>query len=356
MKKLRNGPNRYGEMLALLGASVIELPFSLDHGTDCLVGGNLQSLGIGTFTDILHIVAPPISSHEQLQIHITHDFINYPTLDPQIYAVFSRVMNQVEGGSLMVIQRGQEASPRREDGKMSSTAGWHDGPWWRATGPSSKRNINAVQGLVPGTKLARASVESFSSEFFASRGGVEAAAKAATEVLSESNPTRSSDIFLAIQAIREREKSGNQDTELFAAGASSEKAADDAATIKEPESSSEDEIHFAIYLHDPIHSISYSTVSQPVPAKWLDWLDASQDDLPDSISEIIDAGGVDPREWVAEWVDEVLCLAIGVVAQRYVARRMGVGEGAKGKMKAGVNQGEVVNAGGGEAARAVAGL
>jgi hypothetical protein len=37
-------------------------------------------------------------------------------------------------------------------------------------------------------------------------------------------------------------------------------------------------------------------------------------------------GGVDPRDWVAEWLEESLSLAVGVVAQRYVARRMGVGE------------------------------
>jgi hypothetical protein len=29
---------------------------------------------------------------------------------------------------------------------------------------------------------------------------------------------------------------------------------------------------------------------------------------------------------VAEWLEESLSLAVGVVAQRYVARRMGVGE------------------------------
>lgn len=264
-------------------------------------------------------------------------------------------MEQVEGGSLLVIQRGQESSPRREDGRPSKASGWHDGPWWRATGPGSARSINAQQGLVAGTKLVRVSAESYAKEFFEAKGGVEAAAKVATEVLSESNPTRSSDIFLAIQAIREEGKAAGQDGQLFAAGAS-DNSASEKSGIKEADSAPEEDVVFAIYLHDPIHSIAYSAVSQAVPARWLEWLDASQDNLPESISEIIESGGVDPRQWVAEWVDEVLCLAIGVVAQRYVARRMGVGEGAKGKLKAGINQGEVVNAGGGEAARAVAGL
>ena len=72
--------------------------------------------------------------------------------------------------------------------------------------------------------------------------------------------------------------------------------------------------------------------------------------LPQEIVEIIDAGGVDPREWVAEWVEEILTLGTGVVAQRYVARRMGVGEGGIGKGKA--RQEEIMSDGGGEAARA----
>ena len=271
-------------------------------------------------------------------------------------------MSQVEGGSLMVIQRGQESSPRGEGDRPLNTAGWNDGPWWRSTG-GGNRSVNAVQGLVAGTKLVRASAEGYSDDFFAARGGVEAAAKAATEVLSESNPTRSSDIFLAIQAIRQKE---NVNQELFAAGPSSSTEKETTGGVKEPDPEPTEEIVFAIYLHDPIHSISFSVLSQAVPAQWLDWLDSSNSEatehdsgLPESIAEIIESGGVDPREWVAEWVEEVLSLAVGVVAQRYVARRMGVGEGSaavKGKMRAGLNEGEVVGAGGGEAARAIAGL
>ena len=72
--------------------------------------------------------------------------------------------------------------------------------------------------------------------------------------------------------------------------------------------------------------------------------------MPREIAEIIESGGVDPREWVAEWVEEVISLAVGVVAQRYVARRMGVGEGGIGRGKARAE--EVMADGGGEAARA----
>lgn len=313
------------------------------------LGGELRSRALPTFTNILHTLAPPISSHERLQIHITQDFVGYPALDPLIYNTFSRVMTQVEGGDLLVIQRGYETSAASE----YISSGWSDGPWWRQ--PTYKaRNLGAVKGLLEGTKLSRASAEAYATEYFASRGGLEEAAKKATEVLSESNPVRSSDIFLAIQAI-----SHAVPTDLF--GEHPAPKSDSGAV--EPEVAAETEISFAIYLHDPVHGIDFSTLTQPVPEKWITWLDASPQylsthdpegpapaNLPDDIAEIVDSGGFDPREWAAEWLEEVLALGVGIVAQRYVARRMGVGEGGIGKGKA---RQQALESGGGEAARAV---
>ncbi|MCJ1320954.1 hypothetical protein MMC15_006295 [Xylographa vitiligo] len=312
------------------------------------LGGELRSRALPTFTNILHTLAPPISSHERLQIHITHDFIGYPSLDPLIYQTFSRIMAQVEGGDLMVIQRGQESSPRRgsEAGYTgSSISGWSDGPWWRQS--SDKRALGAVKGLVEGTKLSKVSAESYANDYFASKGGVEEAAKQATEVLNENNPVRTSDIFLSIQAI-----SQILPPELFGGPAMKENE----NGVAEPDDKPEELICFAIYLHDPIHGITFHTVSQTMPQRWVDWLDSSSESsetstgLPQEIAEIIDSGGVDPREWVAEWAEELLSLGVGVVAQKYVARRMGVGDGGIGRGKA---REEVIEAGAGEAARAM---
>ncbi|KIW89356.1 uncharacterized protein Z519_10210 [Cladophialophora bantiana CBS 173.52] len=314
-------------------------------------GGDLRNMAMPTFQNILQTIAPPISSHERLQIHITHDLSNYPTLDPLIYQVFSRVMAQVEGGDLMVVQRGHEAGPKRDSREISRPLGsWHDGPWWRS---GERRSINAVKGMVEGTKLVRASAESYAEEYFASKGGVEEAAKRATETLSASNPTRDSEIFLAIQAITQPVPK-----DLFAAAPSLEKE----EQVKEAKQGiMNDEVVFGVYLHDPIHGIAFQAVSQAIPGQWIDWLDApsgGEGTLPESIEEIIASGGIDPREWVSEWVEETLSLAIGVLAQRYVARRMGVGEGgpAKGKLRADLGQQAMVESGGGEAARALGGM
>ena len=237
-------------------------------------GNNLQTLAMPTFQNILQTIAPPISSHERLQIHITHDLSGYPTLDPLIYSVFSRVMSQVEGGDLMVIQKGQEAAPRRdsEAGHSNRPVGsWHDGPWWRS---GEKRSINAVKGTVEGSKLARASAEGYANEYFSSRGGVEEAAKQATETLSESNPTRNSEIFLAIQAISQA-----MSEDLFVAASNEEKDETDG-----------EEILFAMYLHDPIHGIAFFALSEAMPSQWIEWRDESshgRDARRESIQEII---------------------------------------------------------------------
>ncbi|KAG9243394.1 maintenance of telomere capping protein 1 [Calycina marina] len=331
------------------------------------LGGELRSRALPTFTNILHTLAPPISSHERLQIHITHDFIGYPPLDPLIYSTFSRVMAQVEGGDLMVIQRGHESTVRRnsEVGYTGGSGGWKDGPWWRQG--NEHRDLGIVKGSVEGTKLVRVSAETYSNEYFNAHGGLELAAQQATEELSESNPVRSSDIFLAVQAIAH----GAPD-DLFQ-GPAKEK---EQGVAVEEEEKADELVSFAIYLYDPVHSITFYTLSQAIPEKWIKWLDApsavtpasptspekrggrfnGEDEkrldphLPEEITDIVASGGVDPREWVAEWVEELLGIAIGIVAQRYVAKRMGVGEGGIGKGKARME--ELLEDGGGEAARA----
>lgn len=331
------------------------------------IGDELRTIALPTFTSLIHTLAPPISSHELLQIHMTHDLQGYPSLDPLIYSVFSRVMAQVEGGDLLVIQRSQEAAPKNGGNvnnrtHYQSTAGWDDGPWWRVTSLAAPRSIGAVRDPAVATKLVRASAEDYAREYYSTRGGLEEAMKHASEISSEENPVRNSDIFIALQAINQPVPK-----DLFQAnrtGTNEEKQGNDAEQEGE-----EEEVCFAIYLHDPVHGINCSTITQSMPQKWIDWLDASPSSdstqtypaedsydndgqvvVPDDIADIIESGGVDPREWVADWMRESISLGMGIVAQRYVARRMGVGESSRGgNLRAA--PATVIESGAGEAAR-----
>lgn len=271
-------------------------------------------------------------------------------------------MAQVEGGDLLVVQRGQESTLRSPGSEKpsaffsgQSSAGWHDGPWWRSADPP--RDLGLIKGLVEGTKLCRANADSYAHEFLNQHGGIEQARQRAIEPLSESNPVRRSDLFLSVQAI-----SVAADKGLFAGSSAAEKEKESSSVQEEDQA--DEMVCFAVYILDPVHEIQYSTVSQSIPAKWIRWLDAaaatpaSGDDyegddyerVPEEIREIVESGGVDPREWVAEWVEESLTLSVGIVAQRYVARRMGVGEGGIGKGKQRIET--IMEEGGGEAARA----
>ncbi|KAK4903075.1 hypothetical protein LTR27_000003 [Elasticomyces elasticus] len=318
-------------------------------------GTDLTSRALPTFTSLISQIAPPISAHERLVIHSTHDILGYPSLDPLIYSTFSRIMSQVEGGDLLVIQRGSEQrsrAPSEPQGYRGGVlggggGGWGDGPWWRdemGGRGGGKRSLGAVQGLREGSRLCRVGAESYAREFFDARGGVEEVARKASETLDQRNPTRSSDIFLGIQGIGFK-----AEKELFADDGRGDGVEDEV----DGEEDGEEEVCFAIYLHDPLHSLSFSGLSQPFPSKWAGWLDASnhqgEGGLPEDIQAIISSGGVDPREWVAEWMEEILATSVGIVAQRYVARRMGVGEGGIGRGKRRVEESDVS----GEAARAI---
>ncbi|KAK9463312.1 maintenance of telomere capping protein 1 [Lipomyces oligophaga] len=219
-----------------------------------------------TLTSVLKTIAPPIMRHEQLRIHIFHDIVGYPAIDSIAYSVFDRVMQQVEGGELIIVQKGRESKRHDSDKK------------------GVKRDMGLFTGdLAAAEKLCKANVEQIR------RKGKE------VETMDDS-PIRKSDIYLSIQACA-MEKSKLESTSA-------------------PTSSSEiKQFCFIVYLEDLIHDLTFISHSQAFPLQWCEWLD-SDEPIP---------GQVDPREWLAEWVEEGLGLAIGVVAQQYVASRMAIG-------------------------------
>src|SRR5205814_1688464 len=79
------------------------------------------------------------------------------------------------------------------------------------------------------------------------------------------NPVRSSDIFLAVQAI-----SHEAPADLFQ-GPAQDHSAD---AVAEKAAKPDELVTFAIYLYDPVHSITFCTLSQAVPEQWIKWLDA----------------------------------------------------------------------------------
>lgn len=105
---------------------------------------------------------------------------------------------------------------------------------------------------------------------------------------------RTSNIYLSIQA--------------FTAPSS-----DPAAEEKEGEATQkDDENQFLFTLVDPANAITFTATSQSFPASW----------IPLSLQTV--EAAIQPREWISAWIEEALQLTAGVLAQRYVARRMGM--------------------------------
>lgn len=226
---------------------------------------SLNSIQTG-LTSVLNTIVPPISRHEQLQIHVTHDLVGYPNIDRAVHDVFEQVMDQVEGGGELhlVTRKGHD---RRQVGSDDV----------------AQRHLNCARcSIESGAKLAMASITE-----------AEKLTGTQTEQSETENPDiRISQIYIAIQPILT--PSTEEDNEK--AG----------------------EFLFIVTLKDFKHDTEIVTASQAFPADWATWLDTENEQFASSL--------FDPREWIITWVEQGAQLALGVVAQRYVADRMGLSD------------------------------
>ncbi|EDR16065.1 uncharacterized protein LACBIDRAFT_301773 [Laccaria bicolor S238N-H82] len=236
------------------------------------IGQDFKRVGLSTLTDILNVVAPPISEHEVIQIWLSHDMQGYDGVESLVYRALARIMEQVEGGDL-IVNRGHESRPK----EGTATDG---------------RDLNTVEGYVAALKLAQANIEDVV------KNNVKATeAKPATS----SSPTTYSHVYLRIQPFL---NTYSQPT-----------------SSSSPELASEapQQLQFLVYLFDPEHKLTHTSVTQAVPASWLPiW---------------------DEYDWVEDLVAESLRVGVEVIGQEYVVARMGWGAKANGQ--SGVAEGEV---------------
>lgn len=56
-----------------------------------LSGQDFKRVGLSTLTDILNVVAPPISEHEVIQVWLSHDMQGYEGVESLTYRALARV-------------------------------------------------------------------------------------------------------------------------------------------------------------------------------------------------------------------------------------------------------------------------
>ncbi|KAF9821839.1 hypothetical protein IEO21_00269 [Rhodonia placenta] len=223
------------------------------------LGTDFKRVGLSTLTDILNAVAPPISEHEVIQVWLSHDMKGYDGVESLAYRALSRIMEQVEGGDL-VVNRGNESRPKESS--------------------DSKRELNAVEGFESALKLAQAEID----ELIRRNEN-----PAPTQASSAQNPTTYSYVYLRIQP--------------FMTTFPLPQPAVNAELTTPATPTTHTSLQFLLYLSDPHHQLNHSTMTQAVPGKWLDlW---------------------DDYEWVEDLVVEAIRLGVEVIGQEYIVSRMG---------------------------------
>jgi hypothetical protein len=234
-------------------------------------GQDLRNVGFSTLTELINAVAPPIAEHEVIQIWLSHDMKGYEGVESLVYRALARIMEQVEGGDL-VVNRGNESRP------AEGTSG-------------NERDMGAVEGLETALKLAAADLEELiKSETLQAK--VSKAQPSSGDTKS-SNPTTYSSVFLRIQPFL-----------------SSPIPAPKLPTSDEKESTvtaiPPQQLQFVLYLVDMKHNIAHTTITQTVPAIWLElW---------------------DEYEWVEDLVVDVLRVGVEIIGEEYLVSRMGWGK------------------------------
>ncbi|KAI0961253.1 hypothetical protein AcW1_000386 [Taiwanofungus camphoratus] len=221
------------------------------------LGDDFKRVGLSTLTDILNVVAPPISEHEVIQVWLSHDMKGYDGVESLVYRSLSRIMEQVEGGDL-IVNRGDESRPK--------------------DAPDSKRDLNAVDGLDAALKLAQANLDEL----------VKRNAPEQKHGTSAQNPTTYSYVYLRIQP-------------YMTSYPLPQTSVTDSANS--PNTNALSSLQFLLYLSDPTHQLSHSTVTQAVSRKWLEFWDE--------------------YDWVEDLVVESIRVGVEVIGQEYIVSRMG---------------------------------
>ncbi|KAM3161648.1 Maintenance of telomere capping protein 1 [Lachancea thermotolerans] len=277
------------------------------HGIASKLQGT--SLGSKINTATLSTLAKNLSrivvgdTDEVLRIHLVHDLVNYPLLSYHVEQQFDNVLSsQVQSGVRIFVDEWDhpiEGNDRVQDGK---------------------RHLNMFTGKVSdGEKLAFANLNNAIKLFTEAKDEL---AKQRFETVSAEEGEKElaiSDVFISILPISVPEKHKNPE-------------------IATTDSSHPGNFAFTIVLKDISNDFTSITRSQGFPQRWADWLegtselkskqDAIQDreskrDAVERTDSADDAEGIDPSDWVKEWVEDGLSLAFGVVAQNYVIDRMG---------------------------------
>lgn len=244
----------------------------------------------------IEAVAPPISRSEVLRVHVAHD-LRGVRVEDSLNRAFERAMEQVEGGRWQIYAKDM---PTGQHGGVDLDAD------------------SAPTSYAEAVKMCHAAVEALlrDDSFLSKDKSTKQSEDDDGDGAKEAKPTKEKDeagesvIYISIQAFtyQPTSKVSVAEARQPESGGENKDPATDEADEEEQE-----ELHLLLHLSDPANGITLGTASQGVsPA----WLALSAKEVPETAYQ--------PREWVADWCEDILTTAAGVLAQKYVCRRMGL--------------------------------
>ncbi|KAG0151644.1 hypothetical protein CROQUDRAFT_651081 [Cronartium quercuum f. sp. fusiforme G11] len=237
------------------------------------LGKDIHATGLKSLTDIMNMVAPPIAEHEIIEVQLSYDMIGYDGIETLVYRSLSKVMEQVEGGDL-VLNKGEEEKPKDRSA---------DDP---------ERDLQAVEGMTEGYKLALANLEQIIKRKSKS---IETDDVSESGASSKGPPITHCPVFVRIQPVI---------STLPGLSLSQPALLDDLPAQRAGINVTEEKhLFFLILLRDVNNSLDHATLTQSMPAAWLD--------IP-----------FEENEWVEEIMVEVIRRGTEVIGQQYVNGRL----------------------------------
>ncbi|MBW0544164.1 hypothetical protein O181_083879 [Austropuccinia psidii MF-1] len=244
------------------------------------LGKDLQATGIKSLTDILNMVAPPILKHEIIDVQLSYDMVGYDGIEDLVYRSLSKIMEQVDGGEL-ILNKGDEEKPRESESA------------------NLERDLQAIEGMTEGYKLAAANLDQMikrveTKKAEATQTSDESTGQSADSV--NSLPITHCPVYVRIQPILSR-------LPVFASFNLPETTAASSNASAGIKVEDEKHLFFLILLKDVKHSLDHTTLTQSMPSSWLE------------IS-------FEENEWVEDIMVEVIKRGVETIGQQYVNGRL----------------------------------
>ncbi|KAM0787916.1 hypothetical protein ACM66B_006123 [Microbotryomycetes sp. NB124-2] len=224
------------------------------------IGENLKSTTMKGLTDLLNAVAPPIAEHEVIEVTLSHDMVGYEGVETLVYRGLAKVMEAVEGGTLVLNQK--DDRPRK------------------STSDDEERNLNVINGLQEGWKGAEVKLDELVKSSFQPQNKTK-------DDNGMTVPVHTCPVYMRIQPCL----------------ANLPFLPPSLTTAAERGPKASQVLFFLLLLRDPTHNLVHSSLSQSMPAAWLD--------IP-----------FEENEWVEDAMVEIIRRSVEIIGSEYIQHRM----------------------------------